>query len=60
MKIPKKYIKAKVDTGFSKQRKLNSAGSAGHRADAIKKRLMQKSGEFMDEKGKSVEKIASV
>lgn len=43
MRIPKKYIKAKVDTGFVKHRKLNSAGS-NRRGDAMKKRLLQKSG----------------
>jgi hypothetical protein len=43
MRIPKKYIKAKVDTGVIKYRKLNSAGS-NRQTDAMKKRLLQKSG----------------
>lgn len=40
MKIPKKYIKAKVDTGNIKYRKLNSAGSS-RRGDSLKKRSFQ-------------------
>lgn len=37
MRIPRKYVKAKVDTGKFKKRPLNSAG-ASRRGDTLKKR----------------------
>ena len=37
MRIPKKYIKAKVDSGKPTKRHLNSAG-ASRRGDTLKKK----------------------
>ena len=40
MRIPKKYIKAKVDSGKPTKRHLNSAG-ASRRGDSLKKKPHQ-------------------
>lgn len=60
MKIPKKYIKAKVDTGNIKNRNLNSAG-ASRRGDTLKKKVSQESSDACRiPKGKSVDKSISL
>lgn len=58
MRIPRKYIKAKVDTGKNMKRHLNSAG-ASRRGETLKKKSFQQSSESQHQPGnKSTDKEA--
>lgn len=58
MRIPRKCIKAKVDTG--KMRHLNSAGASRRSDNTLKKKVTPEEGEYRLDKGKSVDKSTSL